>query len=50
MTRVCYLRRRVQADAVGLRRRRRLVIGGEDGQAGRHVDHMVDQVADRRRA
>lgn len=42
-----YLRCRVQADAVSLRGRRRLVIGGEDGQAGRSVDHMIHQVTDR---
>lgn len=26
------------------------MIGGEDGQAGGSVDHVIDQVADRRRA
>lgn len=45
-----HLRCGVQADAVGLRGRCRLVIGGEDRQAGGGVDHMIDQVANGRRA
>lgn len=45
-----HLRCGVQADAVGLRGRCGLVIGGEDGQAGGSVDHVIDQMANGRRA
>lgn len=44
------LRRGVQADTVRLRGWCRLVIGGEDGKAGGRVDHVIHQVANRRRA
>lgn len=44
------LRRGVQADTVCLCWWRWLVIRGEDGKAGGSVDHVIDQVANRRRA
>lgn len=45
-----HLRRGVQADTVCLRGWCRLVTGGEDGKTGGGVDHVIDQVTNRRRA